>query len=112
MRNKKNKGVRVKPTPSLQQLRGDLATMPKDMFLMEYGCSDKEYDNYMEQFGSENLAEFLYDLTEKIISNEIQVSPAEIKQLVIRQYQSRIIKLCVYEYEKRNFIVSPYVGYC
>lgn len=111
MRNKNNKGVRVTPTPSLQQLRGDLAVMPKEIFIQEYQCSDDKYNKYIEQFGAEELADFVYVLTEKILSNEIEV-PARIRSLVVRQYQSRIIKLHLHEYEKRNFIVSPSIGYC
>lgn len=110
MRNKKKKGATS--APSLQQLRGDLAVMPKEIFQREHNCSDEEYDLYMEQFGSEELASYLYSLTEKIISNEIQVRPEEIRKLVIQQYQYRIINLIVYEYEKSNFVVSHYIGYC
>lgn len=110
MRNKKKKGADV--APSLQQLRGDLAVMPKEIFQREHNCSDEEYDLYMEQFGSEELASYLYSLTEKIISNEIQVRPEEIRKLIIQQYQYRIINLIVYEYEKSNFVVSHYIGYC
>lgn len=112
MRNKNNKGVRVMPTPSLQQLRGDLAIMPKEIFIQEYQCSDDKYNEYIKQFGAEELADFVCDLTEKILSNEIKVVPARIRSLVVQQYQLRIIKLRLYEYEKRNFIVSPFVGYC
>lgn len=99
------------PTPSLQQLRGDLAVMPKEIFIQEYQCSDDKYNKYIEQFGAEELADFVYDLTEKILSNEIEV-PSRIRPLVVQQYQSRIIKLHLYEYEKRNFIVSHSIGYC
>lgn len=112
MRNKKKKKKGATSAPSLQQLRGDLAVMPKEIFQREHNCSDEEYALYIEQFGSEELASYLYSLTEKIISNEIQVRPEEIRKLVIQQYQYRIINLIVYEYEKSNFVVSHYIGYC
>lgn len=111
MNNKKKKGAGLKSAPSLQQLRGDLACLPKEIFQKEYSCSDEEYAVYMEQFGVEELASYLYVLTEKILSNEIQC-PDQLKPLVINQYQLRIINLIVYEYEKSNFVVSHYIGYC
>lgn len=110
MKSKNKKGV-VTTAPSIREVRGDLAVLSKEMFLKEYGCSSAQYNRMLEQFGTEELISFLRHLLKQLITNEIECEPAELKRLVIDSYNKRIIKLCLYEYEKNNLCVCNFLGF-
>lgn len=111
-KSNKEKGVGVTPTPSLQQLLGDLAIMDSSTFQEEYHCSMSQYNQMIEQFGVQELVGFLECMALKIINKEIVCEPSELREMVIRGYNLRIIKLNLYEYEKKGCYVINVLGHC
>lgn len=113
MTSKSKKGGRKRPPVSIGTLRADLAIMDKYMFIDIYKCTDKQYYKCLEQFGAEDLAMFLYGLVRKLLSGEIECEPVGLRNIVIENYQLRIIKLSLYEYEKNgDNAVCDCLGYC
>lgn len=70
------------------------------MFIKEYGCTYKQYDRFVRQFGVDELLDFLYTVCSDIASGKINVQPDNLREQVLRQYKVRIIQLNLYKLDK------------